>query len=76
MLVCHCFVIRACEVRSAIANGARSTREIRRVCRAGSGCGGCTPLIEELLEEHAECSHRVEFSEGDAPASERTTIGA
>jgi NAD(P)H-nitrite reductase large subunit len=53
MLVCHCFAVRATEIRSAIAGGARSRHEITRACRAGGSCGGCRPVIEELLEAHA-----------------------
>jgi bacterioferritin-associated ferredoxin len=56
MLVCHCFVVRSTEIRSAIARGARTTREVTRVCRAGGSCGGCRPVIQELLEAHA-CAH-------------------
>jgi bacterioferritin-associated ferredoxin len=51
MLVCHCFAVREREIRSEIARGAESTCEIARRCRAGAGCGGCVPLIEELLAE-------------------------
>jgi len=30
--------------------GAKDTDEVARRCGAGSDCGGCTPLIEEILE--------------------------
>jgi len=30
--------------------GAEDTDEVARRCGAGSDCGGCTPLIEEILE--------------------------
>ena len=51
MLVCHCFAVREREIRSEISSGAQSACEIARRCRAGAGCGGCVPLIEELLAE-------------------------
>jgi bacterioferritin-associated ferredoxin len=52
MLVCHCFVIRASDVQSAIARGARTPGDVARACRAGGGCGGCRPVIEELIDRH------------------------
>ena len=30
--------------------GARDAADVERRCGAGSDCGGCTPLIEEILE--------------------------
>lgn len=74
MLVCHCFVVRAAEIRSAIASGARTAREVTRVCRAGGSCGGCRPVIAELLEAHAHagaCSR-----EPSAREDGRTTLHA
>jgi NAD(P)H-nitrite reductase large subunit len=50
MIVCHCFAVRAREIEDAVSRGARTPAEIVRACRAGGGCGGCRPLIEELLE--------------------------
>ena len=54
MLVCHCFAVRAREIEDAIARGARTAVEIQRACRAGSRCGGCQPVIEELLERRPD----------------------
>jgi len=33
--------------------GARDCDEVARRCGAGSDCGGCTPLIEDILEIRA-----------------------
>jgi len=52
MLVCHCRGVTEREVRSAIRAGACTHREVARTCGAGSICGGCRPVIDELLERH------------------------
>jgi bacterioferritin-associated ferredoxin len=64
MLVCHCKGVTERDVRDAIESGACSHREIARRCGAGSMCGGCRPLIDELLEtrEAASASTAFEFA--------------
>jgi bacterioferritin-associated ferredoxin len=49
MLVCHCKGLTDRDVRSAIEAGACTRRDVVRRCGAGSVCGGCRPLIDELL---------------------------
>ncbi|MFI5318165.1 MAG: (2Fe-2S)-binding protein [Myxococcota bacterium] len=74
MLVCHCFVIRACDVRSAIAHGARTPADVARACHAGTGCGGCRPVIEEILAAQTGHCGGSEFAAGDARANPRSTM--
>lgn len=50
MLVCHCKGVSDRDVHRAIAAGACSPCEIARACGAGSVCGGCRPLLDELLD--------------------------
>ena len=54
MFVCHCRAVTDGEIRKAIAAGACDLEEVGRSCGAGITCGGCCPLIQELLTEHAE----------------------
>jgi bacterioferritin-associated ferredoxin len=56
MLVCHCRAVTEREVRSAIRAGACTRREVARQCGAGSICGGCRPVIDELLECHHDAA--------------------
>ena len=51
MLVCHCRRVCDRTIRTAVQEGARTTCEVGRTCGAGTGCGGCRPLIVEILEE-------------------------
>jgi bacterioferritin-associated ferredoxin len=50
MLVCHCKGLTDRDVRRTIEAGACTRRDVVRRCGAGSVCGGCRPLIDELLE--------------------------
>ena len=54
MFVCHCRAVTDGEIREAIAAGACDLEEVGRRCGAGVTCGGCCPLIQELLARHAE----------------------
>jgi bacterioferritin-associated ferredoxin len=53
MFVCHCRAVTDGEIREAIQAGACDLDEVGRSCGAGITCGGCCPLIQELLAEHA-----------------------
>ena len=49
MLICSCKAVSERTVRAAIADGASSIDDVGRRCGAGTQCGGCHLLIEELL---------------------------
>jgi len=53
VLVCHCKGLTDREIHRAIRAGACTQREVARECGAGSICGGCRPLIDELLERRS-----------------------
>jgi bacterioferritin-associated ferredoxin len=53
MFVCHCRAVTDAEIREAIGAGACDLEEVGRRCGAGVTCGGCCPLIQELLAEQA-----------------------
>ena len=55
MIVCICRRVPETTVRTAIQDGARTIEEVTRACRAGSGCGSCHVMIEEMISEHADC---------------------
>jgi bacterioferritin-associated ferredoxin len=56
MVVCHCKGLTDRDVCGAIAAGACSGPELARQCGAGSVCGGCRPLLDELLDRHEAAS--------------------
>ena len=51
MFICSCKAVKERTVRAAIASGASSIDEVGRRCGAGTVCGGCHELIEELLAQ-------------------------
>lgn len=51
MLVCHCRAVNDRQIEAAALCGAGSVREIVAACGAGGVCGGCRPVIEEILTE-------------------------
>lgn len=48
-LICTCNHVLASELRDAIAQGARTYPELSKKTGCGSGCGGCKPRVQELL---------------------------
>ncbi len=59
MIVCHCHGVSDRAIRKAVRSGACSHREVARTCKAGVTCGGCAPVIAEILEsEHRDAAPR------------------
>lgn len=52
MYVCACRAVTDRTINAAIASGARTVEEIASRCGAGGRCGGCWPVLRELLDEH------------------------
>ncbi len=50
MLVCHCKRVSSRIIRECVQAGARDAASVSRACGAGTGCGGCRPLVHELVE--------------------------
>ena len=51
-LICLCNFIEEQEIKSVLKKGALSTKDIQFQTRAGTSCGRCLPLIDELVESH------------------------
>ena len=54
MIVCSCHGITDREIRKHVSEGARTPRQVAEACGAGSRCGGCRPVVREILEEHVK----------------------
>ena len=50
MVVCHCLAMNDVAISDIIDAGERSVDAIVAACGAGGRCGGCRPVIEELVE--------------------------
>jgi bacterioferritin-associated ferredoxin len=51
MLVCHCRAVNNRQIEAAVLCGAATVRDIVGACGAGGVCGGCRPVIEEILSD-------------------------
>ena len=61
MIVCHCRGLSDRKIREVIRRGAHSPREVAIACHAGRYCGGCIPIVRELIASEtsanpAECT--------------------
>jgi len=54
LIVCHCHAVSDRAIRACVRSGARSPRQVARQCDAGRSCGGCRPVIHEILSEESE----------------------
>ncbi len=59
MIVCHCKAVSERAIRRAIRSGASCPLRVGQTCGAGSVCGGCRPVVEDLLAD--EQSSREAF---------------
>ncbi len=59
MIVCLCKGVSCGTIRQSIQEGASSVAEIARACGAGTDCGGCETMLEELLEEEMSAGRRL-----------------
>ena len=51
-LVCLCNVVDEEEIISVLKKRANSTGEIQQLTRAGTSCGKCLPIIDEIVEKY------------------------
>jgi bacterioferritin-associated ferredoxin len=49
VIVCHCHGVSDRRIRREARRGVGCPDELAERCGAGSDCGGCVPLIEDLM---------------------------
>jgi bacterioferritin-associated ferredoxin len=52
MIVCHCMRVNDRQIRMTVESGATTVAQVARTLGAGSCCGGCAPLVAELVMRH------------------------
>ncbi len=57
MIVCLCRGVSQKKVLEVIDSGARSVSEIARSCGAGSDCGSCVPMLQQMLDAKSSDKH-------------------
>ncbi|WPU93236.1 nitrite reductase large subunit NirB [Mucilaginibacter sabulilitoris] len=48
-LICSCEAVTKSAICSSVNDGACSIDEIKKCTKAGTGCGGCVPLVKDLV---------------------------
>lgn len=48
-LICSCEAVSKSAICSAVNDGACGIDEIKKCTKAGTGCGGCVPLVKDLI---------------------------
>ncbi len=52
-LICTCFGISEDTIEQCVVKeNARTIEEVGKLCRAGTGCGSCRLLIQEIIDQH------------------------
>ena len=51
-LVCICNLVQEKEIISFLGKGAKTTKDIQLLTRAGSSCGRCLPEIDQIVEQY------------------------
>jgi bacterioferritin-associated ferredoxin len=49
VIVCHCKGISDRDIRAAVRSGAACRHTVGARCAAGTGCGGCHAVIDEII---------------------------
>lgn len=55
MFVCICNAVRESQIKKAIGQGHDSLEALQAELDVATCCGGCQPMIEDYLAEHAQC---------------------
>lgn len=51
-LVCICNLVDEKEINRLLNGGADSVKDIQNLTRAGTSCGRCLPVIDEIIAIH------------------------
>lgn len=49
MIVCHCYKVTSKQLSDCISKGLVSLDDVKKACKAGTGCGNCLPAVEQYL---------------------------
>ena len=49
--ICFCAGVTVAMIKEAIDNGAKTVDDVKLVTRAGTTCGICNPILEEVVAE-------------------------
>lgn len=50
-IICLCNLVYEKEIINTLKKGAKSTKDIQNLTRAGTGCGRCLVVIDSIVDE-------------------------
>jgi bacterioferritin-associated ferredoxin len=59
-IVCHCYAVRERTLQKVIRRGAVTLEDVQAECGATSRCGGCEPVVREMLDEAQAAGYTYE----------------
>jgi bacterioferritin-associated ferredoxin len=59
-IVCHCYAVRERTIHKAIRRGAVTLEDVQAECGAATRCGGCEPVVREMLAESRTSEYAYE----------------
>jgi bacterioferritin-associated ferredoxin len=54
MIVCHCRGVTDRDIRRCVRAGETTVCAVSQACGASTGCGGCRPLVNKIVEAELE----------------------
>lgn len=48
--ICSCYNVSKGDIRAAVSAGAHDLQAVKACTKAGTGCGGCLPLVKQVME--------------------------
>ncbi|MFP4381772.1 MAG: Fe-S cluster assembly protein NifU [Candidatus Sumerlaeia bacterium] len=62
-VVCTCFGVTKDEIERVVReNGLTEIEQVTNYCKAGGGCGGCKPAIQDIIDDITGAHHHEEQS--------------
>ncbi|QBF81389.1 nitrite reductase large subunit [Shewanella maritima] len=62
-IVCSCHQVTKGDIVEAVKAGSHNMPEIKACTRAASGCGGCAPLVQKIIDQTLE-AEGLDFNKG------------
>ncbi|KAB2351633.1 (2Fe-2S)-binding protein [Actinomadura rudentiformis] len=68
MYVCICNAVTEDDVRGCMADGCKTTKDVKTACGMKPGCGSCTKRLSAMVSEYRTASDLVDaMTGGPAP---------
>lgn len=48
-VICSCEAVSKGDISSYVLEGAATLDDIKKCCKAGTGCGGCVPMVKDII---------------------------